>query len=352
MSLQDLILSVVSETTGIALADLTPGTSITEEAIGTEREQALYSRLITELHLGYLDAMSLASNTVGGLIEATRDLVPVFFHAGNKPDSVAVEGHVYRWHPLERAPSAEPESLRTVLEDGPWKWDVQSRFAGKGINPGHYFGLNVEAASAEMTYYSGRARVPDDYVLLTLDVKVDDVLDLTKNDIAIRWFLQCFDGGQQLNPAEIVSQLIATGRGGNEVTDYIGYRAHRDGYQGILFLGARAILELDRWNVENARPDDQELNNDYEVIRRLRRNRDHFNLVVFSGARLVGATTVFRCDGPKRMLRGRKRGSPIANPYVGWDENRILALSLEFGHEYQEQRRRGWCNQKPSIVVK
>jgi hypothetical protein len=157
------------------------------------------------------------------------------------------------------------------------------------------------------------------------------------------------DGIEDCDPGQLTTWLIEVVCGGTGVTDYIGYHAHRSGYHGILFFGARAITELDRWALENARPyDDLDwICNNYEVIRNLGSNLDYCNLVVFSGARLVGATKTYRCDGPKRRFWGRKKGMLIANLYWSWDEERLLALSQEFGSDYQESRSRGFFTTKP-----
>lgn len=349
MPLRDLIRSVAAEVLDTDPDDLTDATPITTEAIGSAAEDALYDRLTEHLRIGPLDVAVLDSPTLGELIQSAGDLVPVYFAPGDKAESVRVACRAFRWHPRAYAPEDGRRDLRAVFEDGPWKWDAQGRFAGAGVNPGHYFGLTADAATAEVRYYANLTTVPGDYVLLTLEIALQNVLDLTPKDTMVRHVRQCLTGADQLDPAEIAALLIEKGRGGNALTDYLGYLAHRDGYDGMLFFGARAIPETQRWAVENARPYDEALNNDYDSVRRLSRVRDNFNLVVFSGARVVGATSAFRCGGRRRWIFRRRKGTWTRNPLSGHSRQQILAASAEFGEEYQARRQRGFYRSKPSL---
>jgi hypothetical protein len=142
----------------------------------------------------------------------------------------------------------------------------------------------------------------------------------------------------------MASWLFADSKGGNGVTDYIGHSAHRGEYDGILFFGARAIPAIERGRVEKAR-NDEWFNNDFECVRALRRNADYFNLVVFSGARLVAATRTYQCSGLRRFWR-RSTGVVLPNQYFGWNEERLLALS-RYDVDFQEDKGSVFFTSKP-----
>lgn len=114
-----------------------------------------------------------------------------------------------------------------------------------------------------------------------------------------------------------------------------------------MFFGARAIPELERWAIENARPEEW-FNNDFESVRALRRNSDYINLVIFSGVRLTTATRTYQCSGLPRWFWKRAPGIRRANPYFGWNEERLMSIS-RYGVDYQESRSSGFFHSKPRL---
>jgi len=353
MTVADIVRLTVSEATGIHVSQLTDDTPVSDLAIGRDVATHLTEDLVERLQLGWMDQMYFSGETVGELIDAANALVPVYFEPGSQPRSVKIDVNIFRWHPARHAPTFDADTLRAAFEDGPWKWDTQSRFAGSGINPGHYFGLTEDAATAEVKYYGSSTDIPTDLVLLTLNVALDNVLDLTNKETAVYIVKESVDlsrydavGGTSLDlsEAQLLSWLFADTKGGNGVTDYVGYSAHRGGYSGILFFGARAMPEIDRWSVANAGAREQ-FNNDFECVRALRRNRDYFNLVIFSGARVVSATKTYRSGGPQRVW-GRSDGMFRKNPFFGWDESRLLSLSIYDG-DFQDDKGSGLFASKP-----
>ena len=350
MSVSDVIFLTVSEVTGTEISQLNAKTSISESAIGSKPHLRLLDLVMERFDLGYLDLAFAETDTIGDLTQSVAACMPVYFEAGSLPDSARVETTIFRWHPVSRAPTPKPESLRTALEDGPWKWSTQSRYSGAGLNSGHFFGLTESGATAETIYYGNGSDVPDDHVLFSLDVNLDNVLNLTRKDTIIRYFKECVDLEAELTYGEVAAWLIARTKGGNAITDYMGYRAYHDGYSGILFLGARAIPEIEHLALGNARPYDEQLNNDWESIRKLSRNADYINLVVFAGARLVTRTRRYRCGGVKRRFRGRDQGRWVDNIYFGWTEHDALGLATEFGADFQDARARGFFISKPRLT--
>ncbi len=349
MAISDVLRLAVSEATGIELSQLSADTDISVSAIGKAPSDQILDTLRTKLHLGWLelDFGWCEHKHLGELIDVVNKLVPVYFEDGDRPRSVKVEGKIFRWHGSQYAPNDDPQTFRAAFEDGPWKWDTQSRFAGAGINPGHYFGLTVEGAMAEATYYANAKRIPRDLILVTLHVRLENVLDLTQKQTIVDVVEESMDVDVEVTHGKVASILFEAGKGGNGVTDYVGYRAHREGYDGILFFGARAIPELSRWTIENARPDEW-FNNDFDNIRALRRNRNFINLVIFSGARLVSASRTYQWSGLLRRFWGRTPGVVRVNPYFGWTEPRLLDLS-NYGSDYQDSRSRGFFLSKPRL---
>jgi hypothetical protein len=52
------------------------------------------------------------------------------------PYSIRLRGKGYRWQQQERVQRGA--EFYKMFEDGPWKWKAQGRFAGAGLNCGHY----------------------------------------------------------------------------------------------------------------------------------------------------------------------------------------------------------------------
>ncbi len=214
MTIADVVRLAVSDVTGISLSQLTLDTDISRAAIGETAVCRITDVLRERLHLGWLDAPWLNRYQLGELIDWARKTVPVYFEDGDRPGSVKLDSRIFRWHPSRYAPTDDPESFRAAFEDGPWKWDTQCRFAGKGINPGHFFGLTEEAASAEAKYYANTKEVPDDLVLLTLDISLDNILDLTQKDTIVDIVRECVDLDVEISHGQVAALLFAVGKGG------------------------------------------------------------------------------------------------------------------------------------------
>jgi hypothetical protein len=245
MPISDVVFAAVSEVTGSPVSELTLRTVITDRVIGKGRQHDICSVLRSKLALGEWDWFAEYS-TIEQLIRSATRLAPGYFDPGDMPDAIKVQTRVYRWHPAEHAPTSDPASLRTTFEDGPWKWSAQSRFAGKDLNPGHYFGLTEDAATAETLYYGNVSNVPAQQVLLSLDIQLNNVLNLAHLDPIVRNFTECANFVTELDYGQMAQYLIWKYKGGSVVTDYLGHYAHRQGYDGILFFGARAISKLHR----------------------------------------------------------------------------------------------------------
>lgn len=238
------------------------------------------------------------------------------------PYSIRLRGTIYRWQARERV--VDGDRFYAMFEDGPWKWAAQGRFAGKGINCGHYFGLSVDAATEEAQHYGIDTTGG---VLLAVEGASRRILDLTHPDVIRAQFERYVDNHQLVTRSyyTMLSELVERGNGGNVITDYLGYQASREGYDGILFFSARVLhqADIDRMDRDlegySAGPWFYERRKDPRLL----------NVVIFSGATLLS-----------RLSRCRVgEAEPIANPHGGKPPSEIARL-FQFDEQFQEQQRR------------
>jgi hypothetical protein len=237
----------------------------------------------------------------------------------NLPYAIVLLGNAYRWQ--NNSHLHRGAEFYRMFEDGPWKWAAQGRFAGKDLNCGHFFGLSVEAATEEAAHYGIDE---SQSTLLRLEFESVRVMDLTRPDFIKQLVTENIGNHQRISHSyySMVSELIERVTGGNGVTDYLGYRAHRLGYQGILFYSARAMEELQIWR------HDREL--EYftygSTFWGLRNDPRYLNVVFFSGAELL--------SGTKAIAIGSAEQEP--NPFHRQDPAELARL-FDFGEDYQEE---------------
>ena len=238
------------------------------------------------------------------------------------PFAIRLSGDAYRWHSADRLHKGA--EFYRMFEDGPWKWSAQGRFAGKEINCGHYFGLSVGAATEEASHYGID---PEKSALVHIAFEPVKLLDLTHPEFIRTMFQNCVQNHEIVSHSYYVmlSELIELGNGGNSVTDYLGYRARKDGYQGILFFSARTMEELQIWRHDL----DLEAYTYGMTFSGLRAGREHLNVVFFSGADLIVNIRTLRIGDSE----------PFENPYCGQDPAAIDGL-FEYGSDYQESKSR------------
>jgi hypothetical protein len=273
------------------------------------------------LLLWLVDEIAPSRGTTTHYISVGRDLPEKrpFVRTGDVdlPYSIRLQGNVYRWHAREHV--HEGDAFFKTFEDGPWKWAAQGRFAGKNLNCGHYFGLSVEAATEEAKYYGIDEQKA---VLLELEGASTRILDLTHPDVMRAIFEMHIDNHEIVSWSyfNMLQELVERGQGGNVTTDYIGYRAKEEGYDGILFFSARVM------NV----PWIKSINRDLEepvlqtTFDKLRWDLTLLNVVLFSGANVVKCVHTYRIG----------EGEPLQNPYFGKGLDSIYKVS-EYGLDYQ-----------------
>jgi hypothetical protein len=207
-----------------------------------------------------------------------------FIQTGPLPMSSRLVGTLYRWHNPKYFWSGA-DFWRT-FQNGPRKLSSQERYAGHNINCGHYFALSAKGAAAEAHFYRmdlTRCR------LLEVEISLESVLDLTHED-NIR---QIGLSGAIENPEAFgddffmgtLSHLLASERGGNGLTDYIGCKALRDEYDGVLFFGARALQAFPdlEWQIFKRRDIGMGIPLVPSIFYEMRKEHSLKNLVVFSG---------------------------------------------------------------------
>ncbi len=210
--------------------------------------------------------------------------------------------------------------------DGSWKLNSESRFAGRGLNCGHYFGLTEHAVTAERMHYDMSAND----LLISFDAQLTDILDLTHADTIANVFRRLVDLGRITDegflslPWEMVYELMENTTGGTWITDYVGHWAAESGYAGILFFSARSAETYRTHCFENRNRNLGGL--DFrEQLYTMRLDKTSYCLVIFSGAvllPLIRSITVTSMDSTSRT---------IENPYFGWPVEQVRALSHDFG---------------------
>jgi hypothetical protein len=251
-----------------------------------------------------------------------------FPNTGTLPMSTKLSGRFLRYH--NPAHYHRGAAFWKTFEDGPWKWDDQQRYAGKDHNCGHYFALTEPGARAEANFYDMDFRR---HRLLSARFDCAAVLDLTYEENLRKIVLHAYRDPENISSRHffvtVLSRLTDATRGGVPLTDFLGRWAMRNGYDGILFFGARALQgnpELKSYIDHGA---DEQMAGPvvHGYFYDMRQDDNLKNLVVFSGAQLTSAIEVCRLgDDP-----------PDDNPYHGASAATIDAL-LEFNADYQAER--------------
>lgn len=260
----------------------------------------------------------------GSNVFSGEDIEDAFEQSGNLPYSRAFEGRLVRWHAPQLLWCGD--KFYRTFEDGPWKWDSRQRYAGAGINCGHYFSLSERGADAEYEHYN---LVKTNHELLDVHVRLDSVLDLTY-EVNIREVVRhCLSVREEFFNRPVMSflsMLIDIEEGGTELTDYIGHWARRQGYDGILFFGARAIAPV-REIIRDGRDFLMGVNHTPMRFREYRADESYQNLMVFSGPHLV--TRILSYSTPSIGAHD--------NSYWGCASDELDKL-LEFDEYYQLER--------------
>jgi hypothetical protein len=251
----------------------------------------------------------------------------------NLPCAIHHTGKIYRWHARTRAHYGE--DFYKMFEDGPWKWAAQGRFAGNELNCGHYFGLSIEAASEEAKHYGIHQETS---ILLELEAESSHILDLTHPEVIRAVFESYVENHKVVSWSyyNMLEELIERGNGGNAITDYIGYRAKREGYEAILFYSARAMTYLQVGRMDR----DLESFSYQDWFKRLRTQPALLNIVFFSGATVLDKTRTI-CVGDSE---------PIQSFHFGRGVKEIYKLFNEHDSDYQMEHDR-FILDKPRIIA-
>jgi hypothetical protein len=281
--------------------------------------------------------------------EAPKPYIPGFKverSPSDLPGAIAITGRFFRWHSPARFWSGD--DFWRVFVDGPWKWDAQQRFAGKGLNCGHFFSLNCDGASAEATHY-GLAINSDHLQLLQVSMRVDPVLDLTSYD-GIKTAFDAVVENPDFSTPFIAEELVEIDTGGTCLTDRIGHWAVKMGYEGILFLGARAIHGPGEkpWQGKAGMRGPKLWDYDFFwwYVDDFREQKTQLNLVVFRGRYLTAQISSFKIG----------KGTIVKNPYFGMSEQEIerrLATEHDYrayDEEYQDHQSRFFFDGKIRYV--
>lgn len=253
----------------------------------------------------------------------------VFTKTGSLTFSTSWTGKFFRWHNPTHLHTG-PKFART-FEDGPWKWDARQRYAGQGFNCGHFFSLTKQGATAEAVYYQMNMQ---SNVLLEVEADIQDCLDLRyeKNLRAVVEACATEDRVEDIQTMALLRVAVDVPKGGNSMTDAIGWWAQNQGYKGLLFFGARAI-EPYRDAVDNEGDMQAGIYTAGCHFADLRADTSTTNLVVFSGAYLTTRISTFRSLQKGSWLSPRHK-----NPHVGKNEDDMDAF-VEYGSNFQQTQR-------------
>jgi hypothetical protein len=272
---------------------------------------------------------SLSGLNLGGLYDLDKIWTPeIFPNSGRLPMSSCVGGTFLRWHNPKYY--ATGDRFWQTFEDGPWKWEDRQRYAGQGDNCGHYFALTEAGARAEGAFYGMDF---SNYRLLSADFEFDGILDLTYEENLVAVAKLAFSNWQDISARHflvtILSFLTDSAKGGTPFTDFVGHWASREGYDGILFFGARAIDGVSglREYINGGADEGMAGPVVHGYFTEMRQNNDVKNLAVFSGARLTMKVTA------TRLLPD----AAVKNPYYGASDAEI-ETRLRYGAEYQEDQ--------------
>jgi len=253
------------------------------------------------------------------------DFVP---RSGSLPASVNLKGKAFRYQPKKFAFKGQ-EFSKCFLE-GEWKWTSRQRFAGQGFAVGHYVSLAPYTARAELSHYI-RPDQQEDYLLLHINASMDNVLDLTKpgNYGIVNEHLRMEDYvGSTKYYIDLLLGAMEARDGGSAVSDVLGYLAIRAGYNGILFPSLRAQSEKTKMALRRHLNPNLYWYSLEEMIRRW----DLYNLVVFSGAKLVSniRNYLFALSYEMNVTKWSDNplfeSDPAQNPYID-DESRLARIA-------------------------
>jgi len=220
---------------------------------------------------------------------------------GEKPMSLSINRQLFRFQ-RRTALFAGPDFYR-MFEDGPWKWEGRQRFAGvivsptvsdQKINVGHYFALTASCARAEISHYVTSSEiVARDYELVTVDISLDDVLDLTSPTFVAR---AAHEMGWRGDLFGVFGGVLTRETGGADITADLGYFATRSQYSSALFLSVRAMDDKTYAFVTGNRWWDKEMEEYFKTVDvdELRFREDLLCVVMFSGAQLIRSIHRFK----------------------------------------------------------
>ncbi len=223
---------------------------------------------------------------------------------GSLPMSVRVRGKAYRFH--SRKYFFEDASFHLNFVDDERKLYRRERFAGPGMNTGHYFAFSAKNAAEERGHY-GAFR--ETHGLLVVEGEMDKILDLTS-----AYFLDEVrkEVVPELPRTFFLYNLVSTPSGGTDTSFMTGQYAVKKQYNGILFYSARTLETGAREWMESPGSDFAK----YWGIEAMSLNVFQKCLVAFSGALLVSSIRKYSFDS---------KGFKI-NPYFGRNPEEILAL--------------------------
>jgi hypothetical protein len=203
--------------------------------------------------------------------------------AGSKPHSIRLpKAKLYRYQDKKYLETGA--TWYHMAWDLDRKWAAKNRYSGKDISPGHFFSVHPNGALAEMNAYDADVSGSE---LLEYTISIDNLLDLTDIE-ALSWFYKKhFAPENDWHWGVMLDSLFDQQMGGDNHNAFAGHKALLDGYNGIVFFGARASERF--WaDPGSMRHRDWDLvAYDHEAMRQ---EPECINVVIYFGHNVVGAT--------------------------------------------------------------
>jgi hypothetical protein len=192
------------------------------------------------------------------------------------------EAELYRYHPkkyIERG-----AVWYRMFWDRDRKWLSENRYAGQYIASGHFFSVSPVGALAEMEAYQANL---EEYELIRIKMSIDNLLDLTNIEAVSSFYEKHFDTTDYSHPAIILDSFLDQQRGGDRFNAFVGQKALSDGYNGIVFFGARAINKY--WE-EPGSMKYRDLSLIGYLLETMREDEECINVVVYFGHNVARCT--------------------------------------------------------------
>jgi hypothetical protein len=194
----------------------------------------------------------------------------------------------------------------------------------------------------------------NDCELLRLDMSIDNLLNLTDEE-ALQWFYKKHFTDRYVHWAVILDTFLEQKLGGDGHNNYAGHMAMMDGYNGIIFFGARAIEsywpnpgQLKFAPGGHSGGDHRDLDLAFLDLIDMREDRKCINVVIYYGHNVVRRTHAIH--NRQNVLENKLFGTSYAEIDSVFADDPAKPAAVDLSYERLRERTKGikWMS-KPSI---